>query len=105
MDNAASLSLAEKLRNEANKYSNNDVSSIVGSKNLTGKTEDNDRKSDSTPSSPAHHGMAAERRPSWRLKFDAGSKVRVFEYSKQRPFVLVPAIELLFTGRFVLTDP
>ncbi|KAJ6642027.1 Protein phosphatase 1 regulatory subunit 12A, partial [Pseudolycoriella hygida] len=77
MDNAASLSLAEKLRNEANKYSNNDVSTIVGNKHLSGKTDDIERRTDSTPSSPAHHGMAAERRPSWRLKFDAGSKFKL----------------------------
>lgn len=106
MDNAASLSLAEKLRNEANKYSNNDVSTIVGNKHLAGKTEDNERKSDSTPSSPAHHGMAAERRPSWRLKFDAGSKVRVF-YCSNWPLMLNLRLKCTVVqshplGRFVL---
>ncbi|XP_037036506.1 protein phosphatase 1 regulatory subunit 12A isoform X3 [Bradysia coprophila] len=95
MDNAASLSLAEKLRNEANKYSNNDVSSIVGNKHLSGKAEDNERKSDSTPSSPAHHGMAAERRPSWRLKFDAGSKFKLED---------VPASNITSTSNNIISS-
>lgn len=75
IDNASSLSLADKLRNEANKYnevtkSNSDVSQNSEiSENLVST------KSDSTPSSPVHHQVTAERRPSWRLKFDAGNKV------------------------------
>lgn len=74
IDNASSLSLADKLRNEANKYnevtkSNNDVSQNLENENLI------NTKSDSTPSSPVQHQVTAERRPSWRLKFDAGNKV------------------------------
>lgn len=74
IDNASSLSLADKLRNEANKYnevtkSNSDVSQITENDNLV------NTKTDSTPSSPQNHQVTAERRPSWRLKFDAGNKV------------------------------
>lgn len=92
LDNASSLSLADKLRNEANKYSeasrsNNDVSSVgthqtnnLGSTTTTTtsthESNENERKYGSTPSSPMHHTSTAERRPSWRLKIDAGSKVR-----------------------------
>lgn len=80
IDNASSLSLADKLRNEANKYSeasrsNSDVSTIGLHKNAAIDAE-TERKYGSTPSSPMHHhGNTAERRPSWRLKFDAGCKV------------------------------
>lgn len=75
IDNASSLTLADKLRNEANKY--NEVS-----KSNTDLSQSNDvivyRKSDSTPTSPHHQvTSAAERRPSWRLKFDAGNKVYI----------------------------
>lgn len=74
IDNASSLSLADKLRNEANKYnevtkSNTDVTKNLDNENLI------NTKSDSTPSSPVQHQVTAERRPSWRLKFDAGNKV------------------------------
>lgn len=100
IDNASSLSLAEKLRNEANKYSADSTGDVQTSDvvaatviNVGGHTlaklqtaqataeaqqqdeEDTDRQNDSTPSSPIHHAMT-ERRPSWRLKFDAGCKVR-----------------------------
>lgn len=101
IDNASSLSLAEKLRNEANKYSaesqsaesqsSSDVvaATVVSVSSGLSKLhmvqaateaqeldQENDRKNDSTPSSPLHHAMT-ERRPSWRLKFDAGCKVRI----------------------------
>lgn len=75
------LTLAEKLRIEASKYadttrSNNDlplVRSDSESSDLVSK------KYDSVPSSPAHH--TTERRPSWRLRVDAGSKVGVIFFS------------------------
>lgn len=66
LDNASSLSLADKLRNEANKYA--DVSdSEKGMK----------KPSNSNPTSPTSYQPppSSERRPSWRLKLDAGSKV------------------------------
>jgi hypothetical protein len=65
MDNASSLTLAEKLRNEANKYSE--------TPSAAQPTVDQS-KNDETSSSPVH-GSSTERRPSWRLKLDAGSKV------------------------------
>lgn len=74
IDNASSLTLAEKLRNEANKY--NEVSKSNNDISQTNDIAVEFRKSDSTPSSPHHQiSSAAERRPSWRLKFDAGNKV------------------------------
>lgn len=92
LDNASSLSLADKLRNEADKYSetsrsNNDVSSMSQQQSAgtagsaISDANEIERKYDSTPSSPMHH-ITAERRPSWRLKIDAGSKVRK-RYYKQ----------------------
>lgn len=85
IDNANSLSLADKLRNEANKYAE-----IAPTNN-----QDNDKlgkKNDSSPTSPSSPPISTttiatatttllgtERRPSWRLKFDAGSKVRQFK--------------------------
>lgn len=93
IDNASSLTLADKLRNEANKYnevtkSTNDLSSLrtqqsssssstsssTGGGTTTTNADDLDRKYDSTPSSPLHHATT-ERRPSWRLKLDTGNKV------------------------------
>lgn len=75
IDNASSLSLADKLRNEANKY--NEVTK--SNSDLSSQNSENDNlintKTDSTPSSPIQHQITAERRPSWRLKFDAGNKV------------------------------
>lgn len=80
IDNASSLTLAEKLRNEANKY--NEVSKSNNDISQTSDAAVEFRKSDSTPSSPHHQiSSAAERRPSWRLKFDAGNKVYSFFYS------------------------
>lgn len=87
IDNANSLTLAEKLRNEANKYnesvsqSNTDIMSVglTTRPTVTGTDETADERSgrrpESMPSSPLHMN-AAERRPSWRLKFDSGNKVR-----------------------------
>lgn len=81
IDNASSLSLADKLRNEANKYNEVTKSNTadVTTQNLENEnlinTTKSDTKSESTPSSPVQHQITAERRPSWRLKFDAGNKV------------------------------
>lgn len=87
IDNASSLSLADKLRNEANKYSAEQSEAVTTATvvaETTGLTklnmdrdsaERSSRSNDSAPSSPLHHATA-ERRPSWRLKFDAGCKVR-----------------------------
>lgn len=116
LDNANSLTLADKLRNEANKYtelsaSNKSLNSIEqrpisggggggvgGTCNdlsghppqppertkreiITGSTQslnenvqlNNQQAAVATP--PSKQLQYAERRPSWRLKFDAGSKV------------------------------
>lgn len=100
IDNANSISLADKLRNEANKYTENSKpsseSSVVVSSNSKSSSndnnnEDNDKDKDKElelkpnesmkPSSPSQMGWA-ERRPSWRMKFDAGSKVRQFKSNK-----------------------
>lgn len=85
LDNANSLSLADKLRNEANKYTDISASNkslnMVETKDLskreqiTGSTQsltDNVILNHATPKQIQY----AERRPSWRLKFDAGSKVQ-----------------------------
>lgn len=98
IDNASSLSLADKLRNEANKYnevtkSNSDVSQNSEIENLVST------KSDSTPSSPVHHQVTAERRPSWRLKFDAGNKVKNKTSSILKAFLcLLSFIFIWFTN-------
>lgn len=68
MDNLSSLSLADKLHNEANKYAN--VSA-----------QDADHRQASPTS--YHPPLMSERRPSWRLKFDSGSKVRTMFTSFQ----------------------
>lgn len=88
LDNASSLSLAEKLRNEANKYSESSTETTTTSPppssttDTSGSTssnkdaldDDNETTTTTIVSSPQHH--QPERRPSWRLKFDAGCKVR-----------------------------
>lgn len=84
LDNANSLSLADKLRNEANKYtdmsaSNKSLNNVEGPERskrelITGSTQsltDNVVLNHAAPKQIQY----AERRPSWRLKFDAGSKV------------------------------
>lgn len=95
LDNANSLSLADKLRNEANKYS--DISASNKSLNaaeppqpperskrelITGSTQSlndnvilNHAATTTTTTAAPKQLQYAERRPSWRLKFDAGSKV------------------------------
>lgn len=92
LDNANSLSLADKLRNEANKYT--DMSASNKSLNsceaplpperskrelITGSTQsltDNVILNHAAAAQPTKQIQYAERRPSWRLKFDAGSKVQ-----------------------------
>jgi protein phosphatase 1 regulatory subunit 12A len=84
IDNASSLSLAEKLRNEANKY--NEVTTQQASDHVANNDNNdiyNNKKCDSSPSSPLHHLSAAERRPSWRLKFDAGNKFKLEDATSQ----------------------
>ncbi|GAB0090302.1 protein phosphatase 1 regulatory subunit 12A [Sergentomyia squamirostris] len=77
MDNASSLSLAEKLRNEANKYS--EASRAATDENSGGKSDH------PTPtSSPLHHATT-DRRPSWRLKVDTGSKFKLEEVTTDPP--------------------
>lgn len=99
IDNASSLSLADKLRNEANKYSdenagrehlgtNKDALNVLAAEQSDKKTG-----SPTTPTSPTTlyqpnavvsstsnatttlNSHTNERRPSWRLKLDAGCKV------------------------------
>lgn len=84
LDNASSLSLADKLRNEANKYADDARSSG----NAFGVTENHSQNHKGGESmGGVTHGtlqlntatgatIVTERRPSWRLRFDAGSKVR-----------------------------
>lgn len=111
IDNANSLTLAEKLRQEANKYAESDKENFVSSKvpttaataatttkSSSESTASNTtpaaavegtvllRKDTSAPSSPLHHhhhqpSAAAERRPSWRLKVDGGSKFKLEDAS------------------------
>ncbi|XP_058463701.1 protein phosphatase 1 regulatory subunit 12A isoform X2 [Malaya genurostris] len=111
IDNANSLTLAEKLRQEANKYAESDKENFAGLKGpastgnasvttaptTTTKSETVTsstpvasvegtvllRKETSAPSSPLHqHQQAmAERRPSWRLKVDGGSKFKLEDAS------------------------
>ncbi|XP_031620321.1 protein phosphatase 1 regulatory subunit 12A isoform X2 [Contarinia nasturtii] len=104
IDNASSLSLADKLRNEANKYSDENagrehLGTNKDALNLAAN-EQTDKKTGSptTPTSPtslyqpnivASSTTAAavattttnshtnERRPSWRLKLDAGCKFKL----------------------------
>jgi hypothetical protein len=72
MDNASSLTLAEKLRNEANKYSETPAAAAAAQPSV--EQSQVGLKNDEFSSSPVH-GTSTERRPSWRLKLDAGSKV------------------------------
>ncbi|KAL5292652.1 PPP1R12C family protein [Megaselia abdita] len=66
LDNENSITLADKLRNEANKYYEDDV--VL-------------RRSGANSNSTNDSNAAAERRPSWRLKFDAGSKFKLEDAS------------------------
>lgn len=85
MDNATSLSLADRLRNEANKYAD-DNRSLANTFGVTDNHNQNHKNSDDTSSGVTHGTLhlntttgatiVTERRPSWRLKLDAGSKVR-----------------------------
>uniref|UniRef100_A0A8D8G740 Protein phosphatase 1 regulatory subunit 12B n=1 Tax=Culex pipiens TaxID=7175 RepID=A0A8D8G740_CULPI len=104
IDNANSLTLAEKLRQEANKYAESDKENFVSSAKSSAKTSSEStaaaaapanvtpaaaaegtvllRKDSSAPSSPLHQhhhqpSTLAERRPSWRLKVDGGSKFKL----------------------------
>uniref|UniRef100_A0A8D8G7Z4 Protein phosphatase 1 regulatory subunit 12B n=1 Tax=Culex pipiens TaxID=7175 RepID=A0A8D8G7Z4_CULPI len=104
IDNANSLTLAEKLRQEANKYAESDKENFVSSAKSSTKASSEStaaaaapanvtpaaaaegtvllRKDSSAPSSPLHQhhhqpSTLAERRPSWRLKVDGGSKFKL----------------------------
>lgn len=70
LDNENSITLADKLRNEANKYYDDGVVKINDDEVVLR------RGANSTNDSNA----MAERRPSWRLKFDAGSKVGIIDH-------------------------
>lgn len=95
IDNASSLSLADKLRNEANKYSDENSAGRehygTNKDALTSEYTDKKTGSPTTPTSPTNlyqptvvasstsattlNSHTNERRPSWRLKLDAGCKV------------------------------
>lgn len=80
IENASSLSLAEKLRKEANKY-NDITNSIVDTSILSSNSlEHNVAKGKSNANEqpvPSYENVGiVERRPSWRLKLDIGNKVR-----------------------------
>lgn len=108
IDNASSLSLADKLRNEANKYSDENAGRehLGTNKDALNQAanEQSDKKTGSptTPTSPTSlyqpnivasstftataasgattttpNSHTNERRPSWRLKLDAGCKVTI----------------------------
>lgn len=93
LDNASSLSLADKLRNEANKYSDEDRSNATNCVGDTNHSQNHRIGSAGSDSETATSGLvthatlhlnsgasvpsATERRPSWRLKLDSGSKVRI----------------------------
>uniref|UniRef100_A0A1Q3FTM3 Protein phosphatase 1 regulatory subunit 12a n=2 Tax=Culex tarsalis TaxID=7177 RepID=A0A1Q3FTM3_CULTA len=107
IDNANSLTLAEKLRQEANKYAESDKENFVSSTKSATKSASESataaapanvtpaaaaegtvllRKDSSAPSSPLHQhhhqpSTLAERRPSWRLKVDGGSKFKLEDAS------------------------
>lgn len=70
LDNENSITLADKLRNEANKYYDDGVVKI----------NDDDVVLRRGPNSSIDSNAMAERRPSWRLKFDAGSKVGIIDH-------------------------
>lgn len=83
------LTLAEKLRIEASKYADTTRSSNdLPLARSDSESSDVQKKYDSVPSSPAHHATT-ERRPSWRLRVDAGSKVGVFFFSGRFPLYIV----------------
>lgn len=91
IEDANSLSLADKLRNEANKYSDKSSGQNRNSVNQSEGDRTTYKKSCSTPTSPSITSNAVmatttgnpsivnshtnERRPSWRLKLDTGCKV------------------------------
>ncbi|XP_055690972.1 protein phosphatase 1 regulatory subunit 12B isoform X4 [Lutzomyia longipalpis] len=77
MDNASSLSLAEKLRNEANKYSEASRATVITTSGHTDVVEAGS-KCDPPQASPLHQATP-DRRPSWRLKVDTGSKFKLEE--------------------------
>uniref|UniRef100_A0A182WKS2 ANK_REP_REGION domain-containing protein n=1 Tax=Anopheles minimus TaxID=112268 RepID=A0A182WKS2_9DIPT len=118
IDNANSLTLAEKLRHEANKYAiaavadgdldSHPVSRVPNSNSTTNSGGESNSNSSSTnapvdnsavsaaaagstvPPSPTLRkaadsvgttGVTAERRPSWRLKVDGGSKFKLEDAS------------------------
>lgn len=69
LDNENSITLADKLRNEANKYYDD------------GGVKFNEDDVVLRRGGANHDSNAmAERRPSWRLKFDAGSKVGIIDH-------------------------
>lgn len=76
--NTVNLTLAEKLRYEASKYAefpvNQSKSIVTNAKCDDSENDPTSVRYHSVPSSPAHYN--AERRPSWRLRIDAGNKVR-----------------------------
>ena len=78
IDNASSLSLAEKLRNEANKYSEDNTTTNSTSKDTATTTEVENNDSVAQQYQSQH---TSERRPSWRLKFDTGCKVRIHTHN------------------------
>lgn len=111
IDNASSLSLADKLRNEANKYSDENAGREHLGTNRdalnVAATEQSDKKTGSptTPTSPTAlyqpsvvasststatttlNSHTNERRPSWRIKSDTGCKVTFSHNSKSEHFV------------------
>lgn len=77
IDNATSIKLAEKLQQEAKKCDNELVQSLNSNEASVGSTEAVETTAvleDDKPDSPVPEKFA-ERRPSWRLKVDMGSKV------------------------------
>lgn len=112
LDNASSLSLADKLRNEANKYSDENRSATTNSVSDNNHSQNHKiggagNETESTTSGLVTHATlhlnsgasvpsATERRPSWRLKLDSGSKVR-----KCSVFFFVIAI----FSRYIVTYP
>ncbi|XP_041773043.1 protein phosphatase 1 regulatory subunit 12A isoform X4 [Anopheles merus] len=117
IDNANSLTLAEKLRHEANKYAiaavadgdldSHLVARVPGSNSGTTNSGGGDESNSTSTNAPADNsaasagaavppsptlrkadpatttttGVTAERRPSWRLKVDGGSKFKLEDAS------------------------
>lgn len=77
LDNENSITLADKLRNEANKYFD-DGGVKINEDDVVLRRNTNDSNS---------AAAAAERRPSWRLKFDAGSKVGIMDQLSIHPII------------------